>query len=125
MNLLFKSLIRWYLQISDSSLRILACVSCEFTREAVTEISTNSVSRNKMSFKKFHPFKDFRSVQIQRSSRNIHFFFFIRILFSRARLNILIFPPILGCKYSCIILNDISVLEYIKVSIIVLLNIVS
>ena len=33
-------------------------------------------------------------------------FFFIRILFSRARLNILIFPPILGCKYSCIILNN-------------------
>ena len=60
----------------------------------------------------------------KRLSLYIHSFF-IRILFSRARLNILIFPPILGCKYSCIILNDISVLEYIKVSIIVLLNIVS
>ena len=36
----------------------------------------------------------------------IHSFFFIRMLFSRARLNILIFPPILGCKYSCIILNN-------------------
>ena len=59
----------------------------------------------------------------------IRSFFFIRILFSRAGLNILIFPPILGCKYSCIILNniayDISELEYINVSIIVLLNIVS
>ena len=36
----------------------------------------------------------------------IHSFFFIRMLFSRVRLNILIFPPILGCKYSCIILNN-------------------
>ena len=34
-----------------------------------------------------------------RSSRvTVTTFFFIRILFSRARLNILIFPPILGCK---------------------------
>ena len=33
-------------------------------------------------------------------------FFLIRMLFSRARLNILIFPPILGFKYSCIILNN-------------------
>ena len=32
--------------------------------------------------------------------------FFIRMLFSLARLNILIFPPILGCKYSFIILNN-------------------
>ena len=56
----------------DSSLRILArVISCEFTREAVSEISTSTVSLNKMSFKKFHPFKDFQSVQMQRSSRNI------------------------------------------------------
>ena len=42
-----------------------------------------------------------------RSSRvTVTLFFFIRILFSRARLNILIFPPILGCKYSCIILSN-------------------
>ena len=33
-------------------------------------------------------------------------FFFIRMLFSRVRLNILIFPQILGFKYSCIILNN-------------------
>ena len=33
-------------------------------------------------------------------------FFFIRMLFSQARLNILIFPQILGFKYSCIILNN-------------------
>ena len=39
-------------------------------------------------------------------SSSITPFFFIRILFSRARLNILIFPPILGCKYSCIILSN-------------------
>ena len=66
---------------------------------------------------------------MQIGSLTLHSFFFIRMLFSRARLNILTFPPILGCKYSCIILNniayDISELEYINVSIIVLLNIVS
>ena len=33
------------------------------------------------------------------------FFFFIRMLFFRPRLNILIFLPILGWKYSCIILK--------------------
>ena len=32
-------------------------------------------------------------------------FFFLRMLFFRPRLNILIFPPILGLKYSCIILK--------------------
>ena len=62
----------WMESAPDSSLRILArVISCEFTREAVSEISTSTVSLNKMSFKKFHPFKDFQSVQIQRSSRNI------------------------------------------------------
>ena len=43
---------------------------------------------------------------IPKIPNSIHSFFFIRMLFSRARLNILIFPPILGCKYSCIILNN-------------------
>ena len=45
------------------------------------------------------------------------------MLFFRPRLNILIFLPILGCKYFCIILKllayDLSVLEYIGVSSIV------
>ena len=35
----------------------------------------------------------------------LHSFFFIRMLFFRPRLNILIFLPILGWKYSCIILK--------------------
>ena len=62
----------WMESAPVSSLRILArVISCEFTREAVSEISTSTVSLNNMSFKKFHPFKDFQSVQIQRSSRNI------------------------------------------------------
>ena len=39
------------------------------------------------------------------ASTHTLFFFFIRILFFRPRLNILIFPPILGWKYSCIILK--------------------
>ena len=37
------------------------------------------------------------------------FFFFIRMLFFRPRLNILIFLPILGRKYSCIILKLVYV----------------
>ena len=45
-------------------------------------------------------------VRLPNSIDAITLFFFIRMLFSRARLNILIFPPILGCKYSCIILNN-------------------
>ena len=58
----------------DSSLRILARVmSCEFTREAVSEISTSTVSLNKMSFKKFHPLKDFQSVpNTEKFSYDIH-----------------------------------------------------
>ena len=40
-----------------------------------------------------------------RSSIEIHSFFYIRMLFFRPRLNILIFLPILGWKYSCIILK--------------------
>ena len=36
---------------------------------------------------------------------NIHSFFFIRILFFRPKLNIPIFLPMLGWKYSCNILN--------------------
>ena len=44
--------------------------------------------------------------QGDRPSHSPTLFFFIRMLFFRARLNILIFPPILGCKYSCIILNN-------------------
>ena len=43
--------------------------------------------------------------------------FYIRMLFFRPRLNILIFLPILGLKYSKIIAYDISVLEFIRVSI--------
>ena len=35
----------------------------------------------------------------------LHSFLYIRMLFFRPRLNILIFPPILGLKYSCIILK--------------------
>ena len=35
----------------------------------------------------------------------VHSFFYIRMLFFRPRLNILIFLPILGWKYSCIILK--------------------
>ena len=39
----------------------------------------------------------------------IHSFFFIRMLFFRPRLNILIFLPILDWKYSCIILKLVYV----------------
>ena len=66
-----------------------------------------------------HTFSDTWTVQIAKFPDISHFFkpawqfsrpsgtlfFFIR-MFSRARLNILIFPPILGFKYSCIILNN-------------------
>ena len=43
------------------------------TREFTREISTGSISLNlmQMSSKKFNPFKDFQSDQIQRSSRKI------------------------------------------------------
>ena len=43
-------------------------------------------------------------------------FLYIRMLFFRPRLNILIFPPILGLKYSCII-NYISVLQVFGIQI--------
>ena len=40
-------------------------------------------------------------------------FFFIRMLFFRPRLNILIFLPILGLKYSCIILKIYWGINYV------------
>ena len=55
-------------------LYILSCImSSEFTQEAVTEISTTSVSLNlvQMFSIQFYPFKDFLSDQIQRKSRKI------------------------------------------------------
>ena len=51
-----------------------ACViSREFTREAVRKFQPTQFPSNltQMSSKKFHPLKDFQSVQVQRSSHNV------------------------------------------------------
>ena len=45
------------------------------------------------------------AVKIIQTYTQLHSFFYIRMLFLRPRLNILIFLPILGWKYSCIILK--------------------
>ena len=65
------------LLISDpsQSVCILACVmSSEITREAVRKFLPPQfpwIWCKSLLIKKFHPYKDFQSVQIQRSSRNI------------------------------------------------------
>ena len=60
----------------------------------------NAIQRHKQS-------SQYTTKKIKKNMRQCTLFFiFIRMLFSRARLNILIFPPILGFKYSCIILNN-------------------
>ena len=68
------------------------------------EISTNSVSPNltQMSSNKFHPLKDFQSVQIQRSSHNI---FTAHYVCRNAKLNL---TPVAGTTINGFIFQIIN-----------------
>ena len=83
------------------------------TRIAVTSTRSNEILLSLLLKTTVNSF----NVNIKYFETITYTLFYIRMLFFRPRLNILIFPPILGLKYSKIIAYDISVLEFIRVSI--------
>ena len=83
------------------------------TRIAVTSTRSNEILLSLLLKTTVNSF----NVNIKYFETITYTLFYIRMLFFRPRLNILIFLPILGLKYSKIIAYDISVLEFIRVSI--------